>query len=408
MILSSRGLKNINENEKTFVFHVNGQQFHSSTFAAQFISPTISRSLRADPTLTKFAVETPGANECFHYFLSLCKGDSIVVEKSLIWRFAAVCRELGNDELLSIILANEPISPDNIADRLLANGTDSDFEFGCSHFCSLNHSLLSVDILWRLLNDPRLRIESEDWLFGILDSLIARDSSFFILLDCLEIQYLSVSSISHFISHISIESLNSQLWSSICRRLSLSVSPSISNPRLTIPAGIDAKLNRTRPFEGVFHHLWTECGRNPHLAGLIEISAPDERSDRMFQCYDLISHESKSGKWWGMNDANKAHYVQIDFKDLRICPSAYSVKVHNAIWGNNNYFLRSWRFEGSNNGSDWSVVDSHTDSSDLRQNDKEMSFEFSSSSSFRFLRFLKVGADWSGDYHLFFYEIWKY
>jgi hypothetical protein len=167
------------------------------------------------------------------------------------------------------------------------------------------------------------------------------------------------------------------------------------------------KLDRAHPFDGIFHHLWTECGGNPHLAGLIEISAPTERNDRMFQCYDLISHESKSGKWWGTNDANKAHYVQIDFKDLRICPSAYSVKVHSRTW-NSSSFLRSWRFEGSNNCSDWSVIDSHTDSSDLRQNDKEMSFEFSSSSSFRFLRFLKVGVDWSGDDHLFFYKIRKY
>jgi hypothetical protein len=141
-----------------------------------------------------------------------------------------------------------------------------------------------------------LRIESEDWLFGIVDNLIARNSVFMILLDYLELQYLSVSSISRFISHISIESLNSRLLSLIFHRLSLSVSPPILNHRLQIAAGTDVKLDRSRPFEGVFHHLWTKCEQKPHSAGLIEISAPDEWSDRAFQCYDLISHESKSEK----------------------------------------------------------------------------------------------------------------
>jgi hypothetical protein len=45
MIRSSRGLKNINFDENTFVFRVNGQQFQVSKFAAHFISPAVSRSL---------------------------------------------------------------------------------------------------------------------------------------------------------------------------------------------------------------------------------------------------------------------------------------------------------------------------------------------------------------------------
>jgi hypothetical protein len=92
----------------------------------------------------------------------LCESNSIIVEKSMIWRFAAICRELENEELLSILVAKGLISSDNITDRLLTVEADSDFKFGYSHFCSLNHSLLPIDILERLLDDPRLLIESED------------------------------------------------------------------------------------------------------------------------------------------------------------------------------------------------------------------------------------------------------
>jgi hypothetical protein len=79
---------------------------------------------------------------------------------------------------------------------------------------------------------------------------------------------------------------------------------------------------------------------------LIKLSAPDERSGRIFECFDLVSHESKDGQWWGTNDSDMDHYVEIDFKDMRICPSGYSVKVHSSAWSVGDLVL-SWRFEGS-------------------------------------------------------------
>jgi hypothetical protein len=95
----------------------------------------------------------------------------------------------------------------------------------------------------RLLDDPRLQIEKKDWILCIPNNLIAQTSAFFTLLAVVEMQHLSVSSISRFISHISIELLSSRLWSSICRRLLLLVSPSIDNPRLTILTDTDLRLD---------------------------------------------------------------------------------------------------------------------------------------------------------------------
>jgi hypothetical protein len=394
MLLSSRGLKNVNSDHPAFVFDANGKHFPFSRCRAQFISPAVSRSLMTDPTQTAFVIRTPDAEDCFHYLLSISEGDSIVVEQSQLWTFAAVCRKLENDELISILFNNESISTDNITKRLLIAATDSDVEFACIHFDSLNHSSLPINILVRLLDDHRLQIESEDWLFGIIEALIARDSSFFTLLDFVECQYLSYPSISRFISLLSIESLSWQLWSSICRRLSLSVVLTISNPRLTKAQRENLKLDRSRPFEGVFHDLWKECGQNPHIAGLIEISATDACYGNL-KCYDLISHESKTGKYWGTSGNDTDQAVQIDFKDMRICPSAYSVKIHNTTWSS-KLFLRSWQFDGSIDGKSWEVLDSHTNSSELSCNDKEMLFEFSSSTAFRFLRLVMIGNNSNG------------
>jgi hypothetical protein len=91
--------------------------------------------------------------------------------------------------------------------------------------------------------------------------------------------------------------------------------------------------------------------------------------------------------------------LKIDFKDHRLCPSAYSVKVHNSSWSD-SHFLRSWRFEGSNDDSTWTVLDRVTDNEELRGNDREVSFEFSPTSSvaFRFVRFVMDGKNSSGSY----------
>jgi hypothetical protein len=136
------------------------------------------------------------------------------------------------------------------------------------------------------------------------------------------------------------------------------------------------------------------------LAGLIAISAADERADRKFHCHDLISDASKAGKWWGIGVAKIDHYVMIDFKDYQIRPSGYSVKVHNSSSYHDGGFVKSWRFEGSTDGTAWRALDSHTNSSELSETDHEASFACQSSSQFRFIRFLMVGRNSSGTRHL--------
>jgi hypothetical protein len=136
-------------------------------------------------------------------------------------------------------------------------------------------------------------------------------------------------------------------------------------------------------------------------AGLIEISANDEIANPPFECCDLISPELKDGKWWVTHNTALDHFVKIDFKSFRVCPLAHLVQAHNRTWGNNS-FLKIWRFEGSNDGSGWVVLDSRTNSSELQGNDREASFEFSSisSASFRFLRFVMIGTNWSNTHQL--------
>jgi hypothetical protein len=127
---------------------------------------------------------------------------------------------------------------------------------------------------------------------------------------------------------------------------------------------------------------------------LIEISANDVQGHSTLRCHDLISSESKSGKCWGTNGTAIDHFVKIDFRNFRLCPSAYSVKTHSPSWST-GFFLQSWHFEGSNDDLEWEVLDNHTTCDDLKGNDRVVSFGLSthSSTTFRFLRFIMIGTN---------------
>jgi hypothetical protein len=295
-----------------------------------------------------------------------------------------MCVDLGNKELIEYLFSKESPSLENIALRLEMNATDSDIEYACEHLFSLDHSLFSVDILRILLTDSRLIIESEDWLLEVLKTLITKDCSYENLIDTIECQYLSQSKIVDFYELLNRNSLSFLAWESICRRLFLEVHPSSLNRRLKIPAEKKIDFDSGKPFDGILFYLFEKCGRNPHHAGRITVSAPDERRDRKFECEDLISHESKTGKWWATNGTNVPHYLQIDFKDLQICPSAYSIKSHSSTWSSGNFVI-SWEFEGSSDGETWQCLDRHSNCTDLCQNDRVASYHISNSRVFRYL-----------------------
>jgi hypothetical protein len=387
MFLSSRGLKNVVCDDSAFVFNVNGREFVVSKFKAQFISPAVSQSLWLDPTQSSFEIDVPDAIEIFESILSICDGGAVSEDCPRAFGFGAVCRALGNDELISLAMGTDGVSISNVALRLSISITDSDVGFACEHFGSLDHSSLPANILEMLLADKRLKIESEDSLLRIITNRISTDDSLIGLLDYIECKYLSDEAMSTFVSLISMEWMTSSVWSSVCRRLQLPVSLSDPNPR---DCGWFA-LHPNRPFDGVFAHLWRQCGQNPHIAGLIEISVNDDYPKRPFKCYDILSE----GKWWASNVSSVEHYVKIDLKDMRLIPSGYSVKAHRTPW-DGSCFVRSWRFEGSNDDSNWEVLDNQRNSDALMGNDKEASFVISSTTTFRFLRFIMSGLNSSG------------
>jgi hypothetical protein len=393
MLLSSRGLRNIVCDDSAFIFKVTGREFEVSRFKAQFLSPAVSHSLCVDATQSSFEIEIPDGTSAFESILSLCDGNSVSVDRSQVFEFGEVCRALGNDELIGLAMGTLEVSICNVGRRLALAITDSDIGFACENFVSLDHSWLPGSVLETLLSDDRLKIDSEDSLLQVVEDRISSDPSLIRLLDYIRCEYLSSEAMSRYISLISIESMSLSVWESLCCRLQLPVSLSPEQPHFNsqfIP------LDRSRPFDGIFAHLSRQCGKNPHRAGLIAISANDELPN--CPCHDLISPQLNGGTSWTTNCGTFDHYVKIDLKDMLLVPSGYSVKTYSRTQCGKNCAVRSWRFEGSNtNDSRWEVLDRHRDSDLMMEHGKEVSFAISTTTKFRFLRFIQTGTNSSGD-----------
>jgi hypothetical protein len=394
--LSARGLENISSGERDFAFVFDGEEVRCSRFQAQFLSPRVSSLLQHDPSIDRIEVDididTRKKSAIIPFLSRLIETGQVdfpVSDTAILSDFA---RFLGNHELLELFVkkAASVVDKGNVLQRLAIVPTEEDVCFLASHFPSvceqpaIQH--LSFDLLSSVLTHPELRLESEDSLFRFIESLCSKAESFRDLIEFVEAQYLSDSCIEDYLSFVDPDRLSRGTWQSICRRLSLPVSPSAANRRLAF-APVNFTGDQSSMFRGILHRMSEECKGNPHLSGKVKVSANDERSDRTFQVHDLIYATDKTRKWWGTNGTAVDHYVKLEFASCRIRPSGYSLKAHSKSWGT-NLLIRSWRFEGSNNDSEWVTLHTQKDSDAIAANDKCAFFPVSTPHAYRIFRMI--------------------
>jgi hypothetical protein len=399
--LSSRGLANLVAKETDFVFVVGDTEIACSRFQAQFISRRVSDLLSSDPTIDRFEVPVKSASAVSILLSGLISsGEFDVSDASAV---ADLSRSLGNTELLEICLRStcDSVDESNVVQRLNVLPIEEEVCFLASHFSSVSSQSgmrsLNVEVLSRVLDNSGLCLESEDALFRFIESVCREDDSYRDLIDFVEAQYLSDLCIGDYIRFVGSDNLSGSVWLSICRRLLLGVTPSGRNPRVkdqsvSFPVPADGSPR----FVGILHHLCEECQGNPHVSGKIQVSANDEVASSGLKVYDLISDIPKSGKYWGSGSQAVDHYIKIAFWDSVVRPAGYALKAHNATWGN-GYFIRSWRFEGSNDDSNWFTLDAQKNSNAIDGNDREAIFRIATDQSYRFLRIVAEGNNSSGD-----------
>jgi hypothetical protein len=268
--------------------------------------------------------------------------------------------------------------------------TEEDISFLASRFGSLSGRSeirsLGADLLSRVLSHSELRLESEDSLFRLIETLCDEDESHRVLIDFVDAQYLSDSCIGDYISFVDSDQLSGNVWMSICRRLSLHVRPPIS-PR-TRSEGVTFSPGDLD--NGIIAYLTAKCGGNVHAMGLVTITsksadiAPDgpdywmDSDDRVPAAVYVADLHSESDFW---SEDAPGQWICWDFRNMRVRLTGYTMTTG---------LVKSWVVEGSLDGQNWEEIDRHS-------NDKAFSrantayFDAAHGSAFRFLRLTQTG-----------------
>jgi len=394
--LSCTGLKWIESLPfpKDFTFIVGNNRYQCSKFSASFLSQKVFRLLSADFTVDFVDLGKVSTNDFEQIFGMI----NINVDISHFNDFCTVCRELENEELLSQISSlfdHEDLNLEGVISRVkskheLGMDTSVEIAFIASHFHEFQINVLEslgVSISEEVLADPSLVLLSEDSLFKMI---ISSGDEFECLLGQVDCQYLSDSAICEFLEVISIETLTSELWSSICHRLRHRIDISCDSHRFAKHENTLSYLYSGEPFDGILNSLRSSCSRNPHEAGEVEVTASSTQHNKPHQVLDYGWSD-----FWHSRD-QKGSWLQIDFKDRLVCLTHYSLKSHK---GGANYIL-AWVVEGSEDGRKWEVVDQRR-TDQLAGSSKVGTFPVTSSRYFRFVRLRQTEKNSSnGNYFL--------
>jgi hypothetical protein len=414
--LTTKGLGNISRTEAEadfdFEFVVQTRRYRCPWFIAEFLSPTLSSLRSTDPTLNEMAINTVDDQQVFGDFLLLGKGCDLVVTASNYLFFVSLCRELGNGELYLALINHfeEGLNLSNVLERLSSRelffGSDSssfpELDFLASHFHELKDSFLSsldADHIHSILSNPSLRITSEDDLYRFIVSRLGEDRDCSSLLSFVRFEFLSVSSIEHFLS-IEFDSftlLSRSVWNQLCRRLILSVSPSSPNDRLI---GRHFVWTETAPFEGIISHLTSKHGGNVHDRGIVNISGVTPCSTGSDYLPKNVADLTATTTYFFSRDESNQMLIY-DFQKSRITLTHYSIRSFHSD-GENGRHLKSWVLEVSSDGSNWVEIDRRENNNELNGASKISTFSISKSMECRMIRLCQIGQNHQGNHHLLF------
>ena len=78
---------------------------------------------------------------------------------------------------------------------------------------------IDLNILERIINNPKLVLDNEDQLLDFVNRFYMSDSKYSNLYECVLFQNVELSSINEFLTNFNINDLTSQTWRAVSNRL---------------------------------------------------------------------------------------------------------------------------------------------------------------------------------------------
>lgn len=437
--ISASGLKNIvfsSYGNDNFRFLIGKDEIQIQRFFADFISPYVSHIHQSDPTIESISlnnliryekqedIKNIITSDLIENLKHISSGYNIEIDKEMCYKLQIISILLGNEELYfemrklfppksdkkdnldSILEVLEFLNLDSIQFPIF---NDTFFEDIYGHFDSIDkNKLLNLpkSVLYSIISSQNLKISSTDSLFDFINKFFSnrkddRDDSidklnlisFYELLD---IQKLSQKKFQEFIDAIVLEDMTFELWSKLkeCFKSNF-LSEQTENSKVEVKIEYDNNPNNR--FKGIITHLGKGNPKSVVESGIVNVSGSSFIGEG-YQASNAIDYKGKSStQYYTQNLPDQ--WLCFDFKERKVKPSHYSVRSHasRSSW----YNVQSWCVEGSNNGSTWVTLDTHSGDRSLDGNDASNTFEIpnnsNSSDFYRYLRFRQTGSNTCGN-----------
>lgn len=439
-ILSSAGLKNVVKDKDEFTFIFGDHKISMNAIFAEFISPIVSHLHISDPTISSFQFNcniNSELNEKFgsssklgelftediiELFKNLSSGIPISINEDQCTKLRIISIFLCNEELfqqlskfhpfeinlsnidrcLSEIQFMENISNPSNETKILSTTL---LDFISSNFYLIDQKKLrelSFSVLFLIIQNKKLKIESEDSLFNFIKELFndKKDNNFTIIdfLEMIEVKKLSNEKFSEFIQIINFNEITGNLWMNICSRFcSNETSNDDPSERYYFIPGKSYLYdgNKSHSFEGIINQITKEVGGNVNDKGAVIVTASSQSNTSDYPKHAVDLHNKVS--YFITNNVENS-WIKYDFKNKKVRPTHYSIMSEPYDKGNSH--LKNWVIEGSNNNDDWNVLDSKSGITDLDNKSVFKTFkinkELKCNEYYRYLRLRITGPSASG------------
>ena len=394
-----------------FSFIVNGEEFKTSMLISDLLSPKICQIQSNDPTFCVFYIDTQSKGN-FSNILNLLNFNQNPIPENELPFVLEVIKIIGNesieyhdqskpieitvDNVFSLIQQHEDF-PSFYFKRL-----SDEIDFISSHFSEIceDHieelKTLHLETLMRILSNSKLQLLNEDQLLTFVNSLYSENSMYSILYEYVYFINSSAEVIAAFVDVYDVNDISAATWARICRRLKQEVQPEMQEERYKLK-GINFEYSEGNHFSGILNHLKNKSSGN--ISNAVNFSASSIYSDCVPQ--NLVLYDDQS-KFFHTHDKSGS-WVCLDFKELRVCPTKYSIRT-DPRYGENNYHLKSWVIQVSNDNNSWKTIDEQKDCPHLNGQGLVYTFTIKNKmdETYQYIRLLQTGTNWHNDNYLIF------
>jgi hypothetical protein len=176
------------------------------------------------------------------------------------------------------------------------------------------------------------------------------------------------------------------IFESLCRRLVLSVTPTISNDRVVeFFVSVNCRFRDGSPLDGIISYLTKKHGGHVLDRGIVSITASSSQNPQSYPLRNLADFENQS-MFYTQNLPNS--WICYDFVKNHIKPTHYSIRSRRDADCDH---LRSWILEGSLDAKTWIELDRQENNTKLNGRGGISTFVIPRSSEVRLIRLRQVG-----------------